>query len=483
MTGRDLLDNSFGNLWRMKLRSALTIAGVVIAIAAFTAMLSFGAGGQEFFDEQFEEFGLFSSMRVLPSRGETEEVRKLDNEAIKELAAIPGVRSVFPIDAFEVTAYFADTSATVDAQAVPLQATRTKEYSRLLAGEMFSSDTSSDVIVSEDYLEMIGYAGRDSIIGQQIILEAKLARVDSGVVNILKVPPDTLRNRIERIEPDSLLKSEYLKRLLFREMSDAVTRFIDGLLNARATVRDTLTVIGILPSTRSAPVRIHPLMITNSTAQRLNEGSVVTDPQDLFFALASGNLGSGSWDFQSKVYPRVTLDVDPKLPYQSITDSVEALGFRAFSFAEEFEQIQRFFLFFDLGLAGIGLIALITASLGIANTLIMSILERRREIGVLKALGADDRDIRIMFLVEAGTIGFVGAALGVFFGWVISRGVSEIAQAVMRSQEVTPIELFALPLWLIAAGMVFGILVSLIAGYYPAMRAARLDPVLALRDE
>ncbi len=483
MTGRDLLENAFGNLWRMKLRSSLTVAGVVIAIAAFTAMLSFGAGGKKYVDERFEEFGLFSTMRVFPNKTPNGEGRKLDEEAAKEIAAIPGVRTVYPIDAFQVTAYFADTMATVDAQVIPLEATYTKAFEQLRQGTLFSSDTASQVIVSEDFLRKIGRSDADSVLGKNLILEAHLARIDSGIVKILKIPPDTLRERIKRIDPDSLFKVQYTKRLLFREMADAVTRFIDGLLNDRATVRDTLTICGIMPSSEHTPLNIRPLLITNHTAQRLNQGNIISDPKDLLYGLATGTLTQGRWDFESKVYPRMTLDVDPKVPYSAITDSIEALGFSVFSFAREFEEMQRFFLFFDLGLAGIGLIALITASLGIANTLIMSILERRREIGVLKALGADDRDVRIMFLVEAGTIGLVGAALGVVFGWLITRLISEIGQAIMRARDVPPVDLFALPLWLIGLGIGFGVLVSLIAGYYPAMRAAKLDPVTALRDE
>ncbi len=487
MTARDLVEGAFGNIWRMKLRSALTIAGVLIAIAAFTAMLSFGAGGQQYINDQFEEFDLFSIMRVLPGSPDDDEpevdVAKLDDKAIEQLSRIPGVRNVYPLDAFKVTVYYADTSATVEAQGIPLAAARTKTLSRLTAGTTFESDTASQIIISEDFLRDIGYTGGDSILGQQLIVETQVARLDSGVVKILQVPGDSLRRRLNELEVDSLFAGDYARRLLFREMSDAVARFIDGLLNSRATMRDTLTVCGISPSRRSSPINTRPVLITSHTAQRLNEGKVATDPEDLFYALSTGSLTGGGWDFESRVYPRVSMDVDPHVPYGAITDSVEALGFRVFSFAREFEQVQKMFLFFDLGLAGVGLIALITASLGIANTLIMSILERRREIGVLKALGADDSDIRIMFLVEAACIGVVGSVLGIVTGWLITRLVSFIGRLIMRANEMPEIELFALPLWLIGLGLAFGIIVSLAAGYYPAMRAARLDPVTALRDE
>ena len=131
----------------------------------------------------------------------------------------------------------------------------------------------------------------------------------------------------------------------------------------------------------------------------------------------------------------------------------------------------------------IGLIALITASLGIVNTMVMSIIERKREIGLLKSLGADERDIRILFLFESGVIGALGAATGIIFGWLITRLASLVARAIMARQGLDEMELFDLPGWLVLTAFLFGLIVSLLAGFYPAARAARVDPVEALRNE
>jgi putative ABC transport system permease protein len=115
--------------------------------------------------------------------------------------------------------------------------------------------------------------------------------------------------------------------------------------------------------------------------------------------------------------------------------------------------------------------------------MVMSITERRKEIGILKSLGADDSDIRALFLVESGIIGLMGTVGGICFGWLIARVASAVAQAYMKSQGVPAIDLFALPPWLVLIALATGVAVSVLAGFYPAARAARVDPVEALRGE
>jgi putative ABC transport system permease protein len=130
-----------------------------------------------------------------------------------------------------------------------------------------------------------------------------------------------------------------------------------------------------------------------------------------------------------------------------------------------------------------GSLALAVATLGIVNTLVMAILERRREIGVLKALGAADSDVWWLFCVEAGVMGFAGGVLGVLFGWLIGQALTLGTNIYLKRQELPSIQITAVPLWLIAFAMIFAVGVSLVAGLYPASRAAKLNPVDALRYE
>jgi len=113
----------------------------------------------------------------------------------------------------------------------------------------------------------------------------------------------------------------------------------------------------------------------------------------------------------------------------------------------------------------------------------MAILERRREIGIMKAIGASDGDVKRLFFAEAGVMGFLGGVLGVALGWSIGRLINMGTNVYLRGQGLPPETLWSFPLMLVMGAIVFSILVSMISGLYPAARAARLDPVQALRYE
>ncbi|NJO89755.1 MAG: ABC transporter permease [Chloroflexia bacterium] len=150
---------------------------------------------------------------------------------------------------------------------------------------------------------------------------------------------------------------------------------------------------------------------------------------------------------------------------------------------ERLSELRRSFLIVDAILGAIGLIALFVASLGIVNTMVMSILERTHEIGIMKSIGASNKEIKLIFFVEASVIGFMGGVFGLVLGWLVTR----LANLVINSQLVPlgeePVDLFYFPAWLILGSLLFSIVISLIAGLYPATRASKIDPVKALRHD
>ncbi len=145
--------------------------------------------------------------------------------------------------------------------------------------------------------------------------------------------------------------------------------------------------------------------------------------------------------------------------------------------------LQQFFAVLDLFLGIFGSLALTVASIGIVNTLVMAILERRREIGIMKAIGASDGDVKKLFFAEAGAMGILGGIVGVALGWTIGQVINFGTNVYLKRQSLPPEHFWAVPWWLVAAAIGFAFVVSLISGLYPAGRAARLDPVQALRYE
>jgi putative ABC transport system permease protein len=202
------------------------------------------------------------------------------------------------------------------------------------------------------------------------------------------------------------------------------------------------------------------------------EATAVTGPQALARALP-----------RNRTYASLVVKVRTAAATQDVEDALKRLGYSVFSINDALQGAKRAFLILDIVLSLIGSIALAVSSLGITNTMVMSILERTREIGVMKAIGASDADVRRIFLVEASVIGVAGGVFGVVFGWLVGRVINFGANIYIQNQGGTPGDLFSLPLWLIAGAIGFSWVVSLLAGSYPAARAARLDPIQALRHD
>jgi ABC-type antimicrobial peptide transport system permease subunit len=148
------------------------------------------------------------------------------------------------------------------------------------------------------------------------------------------------------------------------------------------------------------------------------------------------------------------------------------------------EQFRTVFLIIDSVLGLLGGISLLVASFGIANTMIMSILERTREIGIMKAIGAEDREIKLIFFVEAAVLGLVGGVIGVLSAWAVDAIANRLAyRFFLKPNGASFVDFFFLPPWLSIGAILFALIVSILAALYPAARAARIDPVRALRHD
>jgi putative ABC transport system permease protein len=185
---------------------------------------------------------------------------------------------------------------------------------------------------------------------------------------------------------------------------------------------------------------------------------------------------------QASIVPRSSSD--------SLTIESELLGrgFYAISARTMMQALNLVFLMIQAVLGGVGGIALLVAGVGIANTLTMAIYERTREIGLMKALGASNRAVMLIFLGEAGAIGFLGGVCGVLLGLLLSGAANILYGVYLQSQGAASVSgasasITAIPLWLPPAAVLFSTLIGVLSGLYPAQRAARLEPVVALKYE
>ena len=469
MTPPDLWRLSLENLWRTKLRSVLTTLGVVIGIGALVSMVSFGVGLQENVTKQFRENDLFTSMQVMPVDVDVTEIMSgnieppmtataLTDSALNVIRALPKVEIAFPEIRFPVTVRAFGSEATTSLQAVPAAMGSYKPFSEIEYGGFYESDSDSVVVITERFLAELGYR----------LEEAEAVDTRDG---------ESSDDGLVAVSVDSIIGREIEVASSTLDLESAARSFMRSFAPpSRIPLKEEvvrLKVVGVR-STESG-----------FGGARYRGGIVV--PIDI--GIAMPRLGfSDVWDLlddsgEAEGYASVYVRTKDMGDITPVREAVEEMGFGVLAMIDELEEIKQGFLIMDGILGAVGTIALVVAALGIINTMVTSILERTREIGVMKALGGSETDIKWIFFSEAATIGFTGGAFGLALAWVVTRIANVVANHFLRPQGVPEVDLFYMPLWLMAGAMAFAVAVSLLAGLYPASRAARVDPVQALRHD
>ena len=169
---------------------------------------------------------------------------------------------------------------------------------------------------------------------------------------------------------------------------------------------------------------------------------------------------------------------------EEVSDGIKALDYEAMGMLEMIKSMNKAMTIVNAIFAGIGSISFIVAAIGIANTMIMSIYERTREIGVMKVIGASIQDIQKLFLTEAALIGLIGGIIGVLLSLLMSAGFNLIGNRFAMAQGAEEaVKISHIPLWLIFVALIFSTLVGVAAGYFPAKRAMNLSALDAIRSD
>jgi putative ABC transport system permease protein len=455
----DLTELAARNLREAMLRNSLTTLGIAVGVASLVAMLSLGVGLQELASSRLTHSGLFDAVIVMskstmrgfggPMQNEPADAtppRRIDDPARKELSELPNVVEVYPEVRFPTEIVFEGKSFSTTAAGIPVSARDDGAYDGM-NGKFFSAPDAPEAILQIEFAKQLA-DNTSSLIGKELSLRY---------------------GERQALPPDNTGKSG-------KSGGDASASADDdeGAGFSVVTREKKLKIVGIVetePAAGFGGFGRGRLLIPLAIAQALK----IAQPTDMREMLRGQN-GKVSYD-------SLTVRVKNPAAVQSVEDAIKKMGFGTFSILDATKNLRLVFIVFDSLLGIFGSLALTVASLGIINTLVMAILERRREIGILKALGAADRDVRRLFFAEAGAMGLFGGIVGVFLGWAIGRALNFATNIYLKKQGLPPIDLSSVPLWLVGSAIGFSFFVSLIAGMYPASRAAKLDPVEALRYE
>jgi putative ABC transport system permease protein len=435
MNRQDLFELAARNMRNARLRNALTTMGIAVGVASLVAMLSLGIGLQGFANHQLLKSGMFQTVFVTSRQdirnieenadAKPEESPALNDDARRSISALPGVEEVVPeVRATAEVVYGDKTNFTLLAGLPP--SAREEDAVENVKGRFFSSANADEVLVQRDFAKKLEQDA-DSVLGRTLTI--RYAERQSGGSG------DSFS--IERTEKQ------------FR-------------------------IVGILDEEPFGGMRMISrarVFLPTQTAETMNLMQPA-DTQQLVRA-ASG----------TRTYSMLTVRMKSAAYADKVEESVKKMHFSAYSYLDATKSIRRFFAVLDMFLGIFGSLALAVASLAIVNTLVMAVLERRREIGIMKALGASDIDVKKLFFAEAATMGLFGGSLGVALGWVIGRAINFGTNLYLHKMKMPAENLWTVPPWLIAGAIAFAILVSVLAGIYPAARAAKLDPVQALRYE
>lgn len=514
----DLLVLSLSALFQQKVRTVLTTLGVTIGSFVLILSLSIGQGVQDAATRELRRHDHLRKIRVLPGwkveeadvppeeleiKGDMSEERRerlrqaqlhrwrgisrrstqrrLDDGRIKELAALPHVEAVIPLIGMGVQARFEGKEQnTVFVSATP----EDQDYrERIVAGTFLPSTSGRDVVVSEYLLYhwgVVNEADVAGILGRPVRLDyTPYRRGASPLIYLLDLGATRMSKAEERV------------------MTTLVERLPEALKSLKLPPEDSALLQGLLRRAPSRPVQRGPERVTvdlticgvirdaDRSERSRNWNGLATDVDLLVPVECAEGIFRQIPENQIIGFNQVMVLVDHEENTSAVHDKIQEMGLEPYSLAEVVQQVRFNLLLISFAMAFVALVALVVAGLGITNTMLMSVLERTREIGIMKAVGARDRQVLTVFLVEGTLIGFLGGAVGLLCAWAASFPGDRVARSLAEKQTQVHLteSLFVFPWWVTLGVPLLVSFLTMLAAVYPARRAARVNPITALRHE
>ena len=447
----DLLTMSINNLRRRKVRTALTVLGVVIGTASVVVMVSLGIGLNALMMEMYSSYGSMTAIEIYNygnngNNGTNDNPLYLTDDTVKEVLRIPHVTSASPV----------------------------LETNVILKQGVYETNTSINGVTRE-FMEQIP-------LGQGKLPDPKSTEMEFIYGNAIVQWFQNSKTGKGYWDTQELPDIDYMNKPMFVIFdTDAYYQSRSGGSGDGTPVKAPKKYL-----IRTAGVVEGGIDDYNSYAY-----GVYTDIDQLKTQLKKISkktpipgqpTNKKGKPYSYFIYNQAYVYVDDMENVTAVQKAITDMGFQANSQMEWIEQSQQTYNMIQLVLGGIGAISLFVAAIGIANTMMMSIYERTKEIGVIKVLGCDLRTIRNMFLLESGFIGFMGGVIGV----AISYGIGFIMNHFLGIGQIMTGQagnISRIPLWLASAAVVFAIFVGMAAGFFPSLRAMHLSPLAAIRNE
>lgn len=454
----DLLRMSSSSLWKRKVRTILTVLGVVIGVASIVVMVSLGLGLNKATMDQIESYGGLTTITVSEGSGSnssfgsssgssSEEAKRLNDALVESLSQIEHVELVAPV-----------LSSRLIAKDGQYENSWMTVYGMTPEGLEKQGITIGEGHLPTDSEEL------EFFYGNQVVMDFTNSKTGEGFWGSDEEPPiDLMKDTIFYIfDPDAY----------YQWQSPSQGQSV------KPPKKFLIPTAGIMAGGRDEYKAGCYNVYCNMDALKAKLKQIFKNK-----AIPGQPTNKNKKPYKELFYNQLYVYVDKIDNVTEIQKMINDMGYEAYSNADWIQQQQQQMGLIQAVLGGIGAVSLLVAAIGIANTMMMSIYERTKEIGIMKVLGCNLGDIRMLFLLEAAFIGLIGGAVGL----ALSYGISVLLNNVLKLGEVMAgmegAAISYIPPWLALASLGFAIVVGMLAGFFPSLRAMKLSPLAAIRNE